>query len=527
MEYFVFRNTTVEPLFVDFNAEFSGYEDISNVPENAGCYIWFYLADIKFDNGFLISKIEDYYNKVELALSKIPKNAPFLIITLEKLHINKWIESDFRIEECIFNFNKKVVELSKKNSNIKIINFSEFLTNYSNKELIDWKFYYLSGVLLNPKLKNDFSNWLKAKLNAINYKRKKCIILDLDNTLWGGILGEAGTEGIELGNAYPGKAYSDVQEMLLQFKKHGVILAICSKNNETDVLEAWEKNPFIILKKDDFATYRINWNNKVTNILDIVNELNIGLDSVVFIDDNPSERELVANSLPEITVPELPKQPYSFIDFYTKIYRQYFQVYGLTEEDKNKTEQYRKRAEELKEQKAFSSFEDYLLNLGLVLTIKPADKFNIPRIAQMTQKTNQFNLTTRRYTEKDIYDFLSKNYKIFSLSVKDKFGDYGITGVSIIEIKDKQAYVDTLLLSCRILGKAIEKAFMSFLLNELFAGGIKTIAGEYMPTAKNMQTENFFEGLGFSLESSSNGRKSYILEIKEKFPIQSCYKMET
>jgi FkbH-like protein len=526
MDYFVFRNTTVEPLFVDFDSKFSGYDDISNFPENAECYIWFYLVDIKFDVYSLISKIDDYYNKIELALSKISKNTPFLIFTLEKLHVNKWMESEYRIEESISNFNKKIVELSKNNPNIKIINFGDFISNYSQKELIDWKFYYLSGVLLNPKLKTDFSQWLKTKLNAINFKRKKSIILDLDNTLWGGILGETGPDGIELGNAYPGKAYSDVQEILLQFKKHGVILAICSKNNETDALEAWETNPFILLKKEDFSTYRINWNDKVNNIIDIAKELNIGMDSIVFIDDNPSERELVAQSLPEITVPELPKQPYLFVDFYTKIYQQYFSIYSLTEEDKNKTEQYQKRAENLKYQKSFASFEGYLNNLGLVLKIQYADKFSIPRIAQMTHKTNQFNLTTRRYLEKEIYDFLSNNYLIFSLSVKDKFGDYGITGVSIIEIKNSEAYIDTYLLSCRILGKGIEKAFIYFVINKLIDKGIKTIRSEYIPTSKNMQTEKFFDELGFSLKNSSDGRKSYIYEIKEKFQIQSCYQLE-
>lgn len=237
----------------------------------------------------------------------------------------------------------------------------------------------------------------------------------------GGVLGEDGIDGIKIGGDYPGKAFLYFQEGLLELAKRGVILTICSKNNERDVLDLWEKNPFVLLRKEHFSAWRINWRNKADNIRELSEELNIGLDSLVFVDDNPTERELVRQMLPMVEVPEFPKQPYMLPDFLISLSDRYFRVYSVTEEDRRKTEQYKANASRTQERKKFVDFDQYLQSLEIEMRIEPISSFNVSRIAQMTHKTNQFNLTTRRYSESDLMGFSSEGWLIYCLSVKGSF----------------------------------------------------------------------------------------------------------
>jgi FkbH-like protein len=355
------------------------------------------------------------------------------------------------------------------------------------------------------------------------------LVLDLDNTLWGGILGEDGMEGIQIGNTYPGNAFLDFQNNLLELSKNGVILTACSKNNEQDVMEAWNKNPFLQIKKEQLAAWRINWNNKADNIAELAQELNIGLDSMVFIDDNPTERELIKQVFPMVETPEFPKQPYMLPEFFEKICADYFQIYKLTGEDKEKLEQYKANAERTSFQKSFISFDDYLKSLEIILDIQELNSMNLSRIAQMTQKTNQFNLTTKRYTEEDITTFAAQGAKIFCISVSDKFGDSGITGAAIITVdnENRSADIDSFLLSCRILGKNIETTFLKYVLQQLKENGILHLTAAFIPTAKNIQVLDFYEKNGFELVSkTAEGEKQYFCDLKQKdTEIEDCYKI--
>ena len=335
-------------------------------------------------------------------------------------------------------------------------------------------------------------------------------MLDLDNTLWGGVLGEDGISGIKMGGDYPGKAFAFFQKLLLQLSKAGVILTVCSKNNEADVLEAWDKNPFMVLKKEHFAAYRINWTDKATNIKELADELNLGLDSFVFIDDNPTERELIKQMLPMVSVPEFPAQPYELPVFFKMVVEDYFKVYSITEEDKKKTEQYKANAARAQAQHSFTDFGAFLESLDIQITIEAANEFNIPRIAQMTQKTNQFNLTTKRYTDADVKGFLANGWKIWCISVADRFGDNGITGCIIINGDE----IDTFLLSCRILGKGIEKAFIKKIMTLLKEGGVSSVKAAYLPTAKNAQVADFYDRCGFPcVAENADGSKNYLLDL--------------
>jgi FkbH-like protein len=328
-----------------------------------------------------------------------------------------------------------------------------------------------------------------------------------------------------LGGDYPGNAFYHWQRALQQLEHNGVILAVCSKNNENDVLEAWLSHPSMVLKRDDFSSVRINWQNKVANLKEIAQELNIGLDSMVFLDDNPTERELVRQLLPQVEVPDFPEKPYQLMSFYKLMIDRYFRIYAVTDEDRSKTEYYRANAMRDAEQNRFVDLESYLYSLDLQLDVMPADELNVQRIAQMTQKTNQFNLTTKRYSEEEIRQLKDKGWSIFCLSVRDRFGDSGITAAMFVEpVDDATVNIDTLLLSCRILGKGIEEAFVKTVFNLLRLDGYRHVTACYLPTTKNGQTADFYDRMGMGCSAmQADGSKSYVMELKNMFDIKNYY----
>lgn len=516
MEFFIFRNMTIERFFSKFKTSFSGYEDISFIDPDAERYIWFYLSPIKTNNKIISAEIRNYIELLKLTISRIPSTKTFIVFTLSDIYSINTITGDSEIKEAVEYYNSTLYELAIKHNNIKVIDFNSFLSQYASSELIDWKYYFISQMALNPRLSNVFQNWFKVQINSIELKRKKCLILDLDNTLWGGILGEDGIEGIQIGGDYPGKAYLMFQQQIEELGKQGIILAVCSKNNIEDVKQAWSLNNSIVLKENHFSALRINWVNKADNIKSLAQELNIGLDSMVFIDDNPSERELIKTVIPEVEVPDFPTQPYMLPEFFKSIAEKYFSIYNLTSEDLSKTRQYKENALRNNVKSTFTDMNDYIRSLEIELSIEEVNNITIMRAAQMTQKTNQFNLTTQRYTETDLSEMLNDGAKIYTLSVKDKFGDSGITGLSICKINGETVYVDSFLLSCRILGKGIEDAFMNWILNKLKQLNIKIINSKYISTVKNIQVKDFYERFGFEIISESESIKSYSLNLGDK-----------
>lgn len=520
MRYFVFRNNTIEQFFPK-DYSFSGYDDISIIPTDVDGYIWFYQVPIKFEQDVLIEEIHGYAQNFKFVLSQIDDLKTVVALTMENLYSVSFTDNDHRLRIAIESYNKVLFDLSEQYQNLKVIDLSEFTKRYSLPELIDWKFYFIYQLGLSAKLAKDFKAWYNLKMESIMLKRKKCLVLDLDNTLWGGVLGEDGIDGIQIGGDYPGNAFLYFQKALLELSKNGVILTICSKNNEQDVLDTWDKNPFLVLKKDNFATWRINWTDKATNIKELSEELNIGLDSLVFVDDNPTERELIKQALPMVEVPEFPTNPYELPIFFKEIVEKYFRVYSVTNEDKKKTEQYKANAQRAQIQKSFGDFDAFLKSLDIHMTIEQANEFNIQRVAQMTQKTNQFNLTTKRYSDTDIRMFMQEGWRIWCLSVSDKFGDNGITGCIMVNGNE----IDTLLLSCRILGKGIEHAFLKTVLSLLSKEGIDEVSAIYLPTSKNNQVSDFYDKNGFTVSSEDpNGSKSYKISLTTaNLETEDCY----
>lgn len=500
---YVFRNNTIEQ-FLGSGYQFSGYDDI--VVPQADEYLWWYQVPIHFDNLRLAEEVRMYAQKLQFVIEQI-SNKTIYVFTLDATGVRTIEASDTNVVTAINEFNEVVYNAASKKSNVKVLRISEFLRQYAEKDLFDYRYCLTAQMPYNPQLIRPFQSWWNRKKAEIAQQRKKCLILDLDNTLWGGILGEDGVDGILLSGSYPGKAFHLWQEGLKELQKSGVMLAICSKNNISDVEEVWTNRDDMLLQKSDFVAMRINWQDKATNIRELSDELNIGLDSMVFVDDNPTERELIKQQLPEIAVPDFPSQPYGLMGLYKDLITNCFGVYRVTQEDRAKTEQYKANTQRRQQQAAFTNMEDYLQSLEMKLRIEKVSDATLQRVAQLTQKTNQFNLTTRRYTEVDIRQMLEEGADVWTLTVADKFGDYGLTGALII----KNNNIDTFLLSCRVLGKGVENAFLLSVLKQ-YNGEIRA---EYSPTLKNTQVADLYDRLGFTKHAESDEKKNYIAYISQ------------
>lgn len=525
MKWFVFRNHTVEAFFDEKTTAFSGYDDVSVVPADAEGYIWFYQVPVKFNSTVLAQEVGFFSEKLQLVLSQVDSK-PFVIFTVEDMVATRLVTGDMAVREAVDKFNAKARTLAKRYSHVKVVDFSEFTWKYDAHQLLNWKYYFISQTLLNPKLAKPFKAWWRRIEGELTFNRKKCLILDLDNTLWGGILGEDGPHGVKIGGDYPGNAFLCWQQGLVELSKQGVILALCSKNNEADVIKFWQTNPDMALRRDHISAARINWQPKDKNIRELAEELNIGLDSMVFVDDNPAERELVRLTLPMVAVPEFPDKPYQLVEFYQNLVSDYFRNYELTAEDTDKARQYRANAMRKAEQKRFVVFEDYLRSLDIEISVKKADRHNLARIAQLTQKTNQFNLTTRRYSEATVRKMISEGSKAYCMSVADHFGSYGISGVLIVNpTGNGGAEIDTLLLSCRVLGKGIEVAFVNHVLQVLAKRGYKLVSAWYIPTKKNAQVKDFWTKVGGeAVKHIPDGSTQYIINLDQEFEVKDYYR---
>lgn len=361
---------------------------------------------------------------------------------------------------------------------------------------------------------------------AIKGQFKKCLILDLDNTVWGGVIGDDGLEGIQLGHGLGiGKAFTEFQMWVKKLKQRGIIICVASKNNEETAKEPFEKHPDMVLKLEDIAVFQANWETKVDNIRTIQHILNIGFDSMVFLDDNPFERNIVRENIPGITVPELPEDPGEYLEYLYSL--NLFETASYSQADKDRTKQYQVEAKRVSLQKTFSNETDFLKSLDMVSVVSGFTKFNTPRVAQLSQRSNQFNLRTMRYTEADIEALAADKDTIdLSFTLEDKFGDNGLIAVIIMKKQDEETlFVDTWLMSCRVLKRGMENFTLNTMVTCAKQRGYKRIIGEYLPTAKNKMVEAHYPSLGFEkIEGAATAQ--YVLDV-ENYQPRECYIKET
>ncbi|MFC1584235.1 HAD-IIIC family phosphatase [Fibrobacterota bacterium] len=358
-------------------------------------------------------------------------------------------------------------------------------------------------------------------IESIIGRINKCLILDLDNTLWGGVIGDDGMENIQIGDLGIGKAFTELQLWIKDLKKRGVILTVCSKNEESAAKEPFEHHPDMVLRLEDISLFVANWNNKDVNIKFIKDTLHIGYDSMVFLDDSPFERGLVKASLPDVSVPDLPEDPAEYLDYLTK--QNLFETGSFSQQDEKRTQQYQQESHRRVAQDKFLNEADFLASLDMIAEVETFTSFNTPRVAQLTQRSNQFNLRTVRYTEDEIARISSSDkYLTLALSLEDKYGDYGLISVVILEDQGLSLFIDTWIMSCRVLKRGMEHFTLSRIVRLARENRKEKIIGEYIPTAKNAIVKDHYLNLGFKndggnwvLTPEDHREEEYYINLKK------------
>lgn len=399
-------------------------------------------------------------------------------------------------------------EVCRAHSDAFVFDLARVAVDHGLRCWTDPKLFHLARVPMSTTAQIATAHGLARAVRAALTPAAKVLVLDLDNTLWGGILGEAGVGGIALGDEYPGNVFKAFHHYLLTLKDRGVLLAVATKNNPADVQELWDTHPDCLLRPDDFAAIRVNWQEKSTNLREIAAELNVGVDSLVFFDDSPFERAEVKRHLPAVTVLEVPESPLGYVDAIEE--SGVFDRLALSREDRLRASYYQQQAARAAVQGTSSSPEEFLHSLAMVATIGAIGPETLPRVAQLLAKTNQFNLTTRRHTAAEISAILDAGGVGLWLRLQDRFGDTGLVGVALALPETSERWrIDTFLLSCRVIGRSAETLLLAELASRVADRGAKKLMGEYLPTAKNGLVAEFYARHGFVDEGS--GRWLYAM----------------
>jgi len=411
--------------------------------------------------------------------------------------------------------NSRLSDLFRENRQVYVVDFDGLAAKHGKDRCINPEMYYRGSILISesflPVVANEYMGYIKALKNL----NRKCIVLDLDNVLWGGILGEDGFAGIKLGGDPVGKAYVDFQKLLLSYYNRGIILAINSKNNYEDAYKVIQEHPNMVLREKHFAAMRINWKDKVENMVELAEELNIGLDSMVFIDDSPQERERMKQALPQVLVLDLPRSPFHYCEALQNLND--FNTLVISEEDKKRGDMYYAKKKRRALMKMKGSLEEFLRSLDIKAEIRYADSFTIPRVTSLINRTNQFNLTARRYNQAQVEGMCSQpdRFQVYTMKISDRFGDEGIVGVAIVR-KEKETWViDSFLMSCRVIGRGVETALLAKIVEDAKANGASVLIGEYIPTPKNQPTSNFYRDHNFKRICQKNGTIRWELDLKK------------
>ena len=419
----------------------------------------------------------------------------------------------------IRQLNCKLMRLTQEYPNLYICDIAALQNQFGREWMFDSSVYVSTEMVLSLDALPYVGSRVMDIICAIEGKFKKCLILDLDNTVWGGVVGDDGWENIQVGHGLGiGKAYTEFQEWVKKLKNRGIIIAVCSKNDEDKAKEPFEKNPEMVLRLDDIAVFVANWENKADNIRTIQQILNIGFDSMVFLDDNPFERNMVRENVPGVCVPELPEDPGDYLEYLYSL--NLFETASYSAGDKDRTKQYQTEAKRVQAAQKFTNEADFLKSLDMVSVVEGFTPFNTPRVAQLSQRSNQFNLRTVRYTDGEIAALgASDKHVCLSFTLEDKFGDNGLICVIIMEKRDaKTLFVDTWFMSCRVLKRGMENFTLNTMVEYAKAHGFERIVGEYIPTLKNGMVKEHYTNLGFS----PIGDNLYELNIQGYEP-RECY----
>jgi FkbH-like protein len=429
--------------------------------------------------------------------------------------------------EFYHQLNLQLQKMYLEDPQVHIFNMDHTLSCAGKVEAQDAKMYYLAKMEWTEKAQSAIADQISRHIYTVLGRTKKCLVLDLDNTLWGGVVGEDGVDGLSIGEGSAhGEAFSDFQHYIKALKERGIVLAICSKNNVQDAEEVFQSREEMVLRLDDFSATRINWQQKHLNIQEIAKELNIGTDSMVFVDDNPVECELVRQMMPEVFTVELSGDPSLFAAQLKQA--DVFEKHMLTAEDREKSAQYAQNAKRASLKQNISDMESFYKSLGTEIVIEQAKDKHKARVHQLFTKTNQFNLTTIRYSLADVEKFIEDAaWDLHITHVKDNFGDLGIVGLYLINKDERAAKIDSFILSCRAMGRGIETAMMNKIKQDyLVDDHVELMTAHFMPTVKNKPVTEFYDAEGFAIDESEPASepqdgKKYILN-RELVQLREC-----
>ena len=396
----------------------------------------------------------------------------------------------------LLKLNYLLAEAAREAGNVRLIDLEPIRAHMGYDAFHDPKLYAIAKMPISTQALSAVASRVVDAILARKGRFHKCAIVDLDNTLWGGVIGDDGLEGIQIGELGQGHAFTEFQTWLKELKNRGVMLAVCSKNDEANAKEPFLRHPEMVLKLDDFSAFVANWEDKASNIRRIQKELNIGLDSMVFFDDNPFERNLVRTMLPEVEVPELPEDPAEYTAFARM--QNLFDTNSYSDEDRVRTERYLAEKSRTELSAGIDNYDDYLKALGMKAVCAPFDAFHIPRIAQLTQRSNQFNLRTVRYSEQEIEEIAANpRYITRYYTLRDRFGEHGLIAVVILEKRENELFVNEWLMSCRVLKRGMEQFIADSILRAAREAGVARVVGEYIPTPKNAMVKDLYASMGF------------------------------
>ncbi len=468
----------------------------------------------------LLNEVDGFISQIRLASQKV--KAVFLPTWTQPPYSRGMGMLDFHPDNdnpgVAFALQKMNLHLAEKLaglSNVYLLDAQRWISLGGSK---GWNpgLWYMAKIAFGNNVFIEAIKDIKAAIRGIEGTARKLIILDLDDTLWGGIVGDAGWENLVLGGHDPmGEAFVHFQQRLKAITQRGVVLGIVSKNESEVALEAIDKHPEMVLKRDDFAGWRINWEDKAANIVSLVEELNLGLQSAVFIDDNPAERARVAEMLPEVIVPDWPKDPMKYVSKFESL--ALFDLPSLSKEDRERTASYTAERKRTELREKVTSPEEWLASMEVTAQVEEYNDANLARIVQLINKTNQMNLTTRRLTENELLEWLNNsdlNRQLWSVRVSDKFGDSGLTGIISVEVDGTNAKVVDFILSCRVFGRKIEDVLFSVAGKNAGDAGAKEVNAEYLETKKNRPCLRFLENSG--LERLNN---IFSWNLSKEFPV--------
>jgi FkbH-like protein len=469
-----------------------------------------------------IARFESLWEKIHSALGAVIIQNNFDLPRLRPLGNLEASESFGRVN-FLLRLNAEFAKYARSHSRFVINDILYLSAQVGLSTWLGHSYWYNFRMALSPTATVALAHNVAAIVKSIYGKSKKCLILDLDNTLWGGVIGDDGLQNLVLGADHPvGEAFRDFQRYVKDLKRRGVILAVCSKNDIESAKEGFS-HPDSILKLEDFSAFKANWNAKAENIREIAAELNIGFDSMVFVDDNPAERALVAEQLPDLAVPEVG----SDVSLFAEILEQerHFEVDKVVQDDVDRSAYYSSNAQRRSHQLGFGNYGEFLASLEMTAEIGPFCPVYLERITQLINKTNQFNVTGRRYTRAEI-EAISRDPAFITLygRLADKFGDNGLVSVVIGRVSDAKVELDAWLMSCRVLNREMEFAMFDALAEQCRARGIRKIVGVYIPSKKNSVVARHYATLGFSrVGETSESRELWLYEVASTHSAKTRY----